>query len=276
MERILYKGKELLSPKFDLVFKALFGKEESKDILLPFLNNVLDLQIQSEKDIILTNTEIAPEAVVDGKLSRLDVCAEVTNATNNEHIDIEIQLSENDDMMKRSVYYVSKLFSGQLKKSEFYNKLGRAIGLSILDFNIFDDDEWMHRGRLKDTKTNVEFTDCFEVNFIEMKKMPLHIDKMDKKLQWLMFLNAKTEEELTMLATENAEIAVAVERLENISSDTKLMHQAIVREKTERDYYSSLDWAEKKGRLEEQNFIIDLMKKNGIDNTLIDQIINRK
>lgn len=87
-----------------------------------------------------------------------------------------------------------------------------------------------------------------------------------------------------MLATENAEIAVAVERLENISSDTKLMHQAIVREKTERDYYSSLDWAEKKGIQQgieqgiqqEQNYIIDLMKKNGIDDTLIDQIINRK
>ena len=246
MEKILYKGKELLSPKFDLVFKALFGKEESKDLLRPFLNNVLDLDIQNDNDITLTNTEIVSE-MIDGKLSRLDVCAEVKEVNSNDHIDIEIQLSNNDNMIKRSVYYVAKLFSSQLKKNEVYNTLGRAIGLSILDFDIFDDDQWMHRNRLKDTLTNKELTDCFEINFIEMKKLSKNIKNMDEKLQWLMFLNAKTEEELDMLVTQNSDIAVAVERLEDISSDVKFMHQALIREKTERDYNSAMSYATQLG-----------------------------
>ncbi len=248
MEKILYNGKELLSPKLDLVFKALFGKEDGKSILRPFLNSVLDLNIQSPDDITLTNTEITPEIAV-GKLSRLDVCAMVKNGDSDEHIDIEIQLSNHGNMLKRSVYYVAKLFSSQLEESERYDKLGRAIGLSILDFNIFDDKRFLHRGRLKDTENGVEFTDCFELNFVEMPKLEHKLTTTNERLQWLMFLNVKNEEELKMLVKENSGIATAVNRLERVSSNAELMHQLIVREKSERDYYNDISYAEERGEI---------------------------
>ena len=34
----------------------------------------------------------------------------------------------------------------------------------------------MHRGRLKDIETSDEFTDCIEINFVELKKLVINID----------------------------------------------------------------------------------------------------
>ncbi len=161
MDKILYNGKELFSPKSDIVFKELFGKEDSKEILRYLLNDMLDLNIKSAEDITLLNTEVVPETPEE-KLSRLDICAIVTN-DRKERINIEVQVQKDDDMMKRSVYYVAKLFSNQLAKSGRYQDLAPTIGLSILDYNIFDDDRFMHRGRFKDIETGYEFTDCIEL-----------------------------------------------------------------------------------------------------------------
>ena len=121
MDKILYKDKELFSPKYDIVFKELFGKEDSKEILRYLLNDMLDLNIKSANDITLLNTEIVPETPEE-KLSRLDICAIITN-DRNEHINIEIQVEKDDDMMRRTVYYVAKLFSNQLAKSDKYKDL---------------------------------------------------------------------------------------------------------------------------------------------------------
>ncbi len=76
MNEITYQNQELLSPKSDLVFKALFGQESSKDILMSFLNSVLDLNITSEDNITLPNTERIGEQPAN-KSSRLDVCVTV-------------------------------------------------------------------------------------------------------------------------------------------------------------------------------------------------------
>ncbi|MFI3257930.1 MAG: Rpn family recombination-promoting nuclease/putative transposase [Spirochaetales bacterium] len=246
MNKILYKGKELFSPKSDLVFKALFGKEDSKELLRCFLNSVLDLDIQKAEDITLTDTEMVAQTP-DGKLSRLDVCAHVKNAHTSEHIDIEIQLSDQGDMMKRSVYYVAKLFSCQLEEGGSYTTLDRAIGLSILDFSIFDDDAWIHRGRLKDTVSGEEFSDCFEINFVEMPKLPTNTEPHNEKELWLMFLNAKNQEEIEMLIEKNTQIATAIDKLGIISNDEKFKHALIVREKSIRDYQNSMLNAEQRG-----------------------------
>ena len=247
MQKIYYHGKELYSPKLDLVFKALFGREDSKDILRSFLNSVLDLDIKSADDITLTNTEMVPE-IIDGKLSRLDVCAKVRNATeHDDFIDVEIQLCNEGNIINRSVYYVSRLFTSQLSEGDSYNRLGRAIGLSILDFSIFEDDKWSHRGRLKDVENNQEFTDCFELNFVEIPKLPK--SATDTKELWLHFLNATTEKEMDMLVNQNAEIAHAIGKLERISNDSSFQHQLMVREKTDRDYINAMETAKERGIL---------------------------
>jgi len=186
MDKILYKGQELFSPKRDLVFKALFGRDDSKDILVEFLNATLKLNITSVEEITFTNTELA-EVHPGDKLSRLDIRV---LKKGNIHIDIEIQLINSGNIMERSVFYVSKLFTAQLKAGDTYDKLGKVIALNLLDFSIFKDEDWMHTGQIYDVKRLIPFTECFEVNFIELNKVP-NIVTNDECIMWVKFLNAQ-------------------------------------------------------------------------------------
>ncbi len=109
MDIILCGKEELFSPKSDLVFKALFGREEGKPSLHSLLNSMLNLNIHAPEDITFTNTEIN-EPYPGDKNSRFDVSVLTTD---NVHVDVEIQLFNKEDMMKRSVYYVSKFINAK-------------------------------------------------------------------------------------------------------------------------------------------------------------------
>ena len=78
----------LLSPKVDFVFKKIFGNEQHPEILISFLNAV----IQSDdpiKSVEIKNTDIEKE-YLNAKFSRLDIRA-LTNR--DEQINIEIPVS---------------------------------------------------------------------------------------------------------------------------------------------------------------------------------------
>ncbi len=251
MDKINYKGQELFSPKMDLVFKVLFGSEDSKEILRSFLNNLLGLQIENEDAISFSNTELPAEHPSE-KMNRLDIRVKTQRSDgSHEHIDIEIQLADMGDMVKRSAYYVAKLFVFSLKEGEKYEHLGRAIALNLLDFTIFDDEKWMHRARFKEIDDNTEMTDCMELNFVEMPKLKQNPrDDFDLGKAWIAFLNANSEEDLDMLAQKDTNLQKAVERLQKISSDEKLQYEYDMREKALRDHISSLAYAKSEGREE--------------------------
>lgn len=79
---------ELLPLTSDLVFKQVLGQEESKPILMEFLNDILNLNIQSPDQLILQNPNIDREHQTD-KLSTLDIRVQLENRTS---IDIEVQV----------------------------------------------------------------------------------------------------------------------------------------------------------------------------------------
>ena len=50
-----------------------------------------------------------------------------------------VDSSEETNIDKRSLYYLSKLYSSQLQRGDEYNKLCSVITINILDFNLFND-----------------------------------------------------------------------------------------------------------------------------------------
>ncbi len=235
----MYKGQELFSPKLDLVFKAVFGREDSKDLLRHMLNDVLELDIPSAQDIEYTNTEVTDESPED-KNSRLDVRVKTGD---NIHIDIEIQLANSSDMLKRSSYYMCKLFAAQLVKGHRYEELGRAIALNFVDYKMFSDERWYRRARMLDIDTNAQLTDCLELNFVELKKIPQHLVCQDGRLMWAKFLNADNEEDLEMLSETNNMMNTAVKKLQIVSADEKLRYIYDMREKAINDEFDRLETA---------------------------------
>ena len=96
----------LLDPKMDFIFKKIFGSNENKNILISFLNATL----KGKDEIVwvkIEGTDIE-KSYLEDKFSRLDIKA-VTNK--KEQINIEIQLRNERNMAKRTLYYWSKMYA---------------------------------------------------------------------------------------------------------------------------------------------------------------------
>lgn len=199
----------LLSPKVDFVFKKIFGNEQHPEILISFLNAV----IQSDdpiKSVEIKNTDIEKE-YLNAKFSRLDIRA-LTNR--DEQINIEIQVRDEYNMIKRSLYYWSKMYDSQLEKRGKYESLKRTICINVLDFSFLSDDKFHSVYRLKDIKTNEELTDVMEIHFIELPKAK-NTDTDNNILQaWVNFINNPGQTEI-----KNQEMQDAMNELVRLSSN---------------------------------------------------------
>lgn len=199
----------LLSPKVDFVFKKIFGNEQHPEILISFLNAV----IQSDdpiKSVEIKNTDIEKE-YLNAKFSRLDIRA-LTNR--DEQINIEIQVRDEYNMVKRSLYYWSKMYDSQLERKGRYESLKRTICINVLDFSFLSDDKFHSVYRLKDIKTNEELTDVMEIHFIELPKAKNTVTDNNILQAWVNFINNPGQTEI-----KNQEMQDAMNELVRLSSD---------------------------------------------------------
>lgn len=199
----------LLSPKVDFVFKKIFGNEQHPEILVSFLNAV----IQSDdpiKSIEIKNTDMEKD-FYDTEFSRLDIRA-LTDK--DEQINIEIQVRDEYNMIKPSLYFWSKMYETQLGKRGKYESLKRTICINVLDYNFLDDDKFHSIYRLKDTETNKELTDVMEIHFIELPKAKNTAADNNILQAWVNFINNPEHMEI-----KNQEMQDAMNELVRISTD---------------------------------------------------------
>lgn len=234
--------KGLLDPKMDFIFKNIFGAEKNKKILISFLNSVLK-NPSPIKTVEIKNTDIE-KTFVEDKFSRLDVKAETSN---NEIINIEIQLKNEYNMIKRSLYYWSKLYEEQLGEGEDYSELKRTVCINILNFKYLKNDRFHNAYRLKEVETNEELTDVEEIHFIEIPKLNENCDEKDLLVAWTEFLKDPESERVRYLEMSIEEIREAKDELIKISNDKKQRELYEMRAKTLKDKVSALNEAERKG-----------------------------
>ena len=250
----------LLDPKMDFVFKNIFGSEKHPNILISFLNATL-----KPKDLIteveIKNTDLN-KGYIEDKFSRLDVKA---TTSNNEIINIEIQLKNEYNMIKRSLYYWSKLYSEQLNEGEDYSLLKRTICINILNFKYLKTRMFHSVYRMKEIHTNEELSDIEEIHFIEIPKLEDGSDEKDMLVAWIEFLKNPESEKVRSLEMSVDEIREAKDELIKMSNDDTQRELYEMRAKTLRDKISALNEAErkgiKKGREEgEKNKAIEIAK----------------
>ena len=238
-------SKGLLDPKVDFVFKNIFGSPNHPEILISFLNATL----KAKKKIVnvdIKKTDIEKQYIED-KYSRLDVKA---TTSNDEIINIEIQLKNEYNMIKRSLYYWSKMYEEQLNEGDDYSKLERTICINILNFKYLDNNRFHNGYRLKEIETNEELTNIQEIHFIEipkLKKINSEKDIVDVLEGWVEFLRDPESEVVRKLEMTNKEIREAKDELYRLSMDEKERALYFIREKSIRDEISALANAEEKG-----------------------------
>ncbi len=175
-----------LNPKTDFAFKRIFGSEQSKDILLSFLNAILELKSPYRiAKLSIIDPYLAPK-IQGMKDTYLDVRAE--DEQGKSYI-IEMQVLNVAGFEKRILYNACKAYAGQIQRGEDYQLLTDVIAITITDFVMFAElPELINKFRLRD-KTGKIYSDDLELVFAELPKF----QKTEQELQtildrWFYFL----------------------------------------------------------------------------------------
>ncbi|MFJ8099814.1 Rpn family recombination-promoting nuclease/putative transposase [Lysinibacillus sp. NPDC096212] len=131
---------------------------------------VTDYLLAKENGFDVGKQEIGGE-YKDDKQSRLDI---VVKTQDQQMINIEIQLSNQHDMFKRTLFYWAQLYTSQLQKGMGYHKLLPTITINICNFTLFPQSAYYHSTfHLYEDKTLKRLViqdDALEVHFIEKNK----------------------------------------------------------------------------------------------------------
>jgi len=175
-----------LDVKTDFAFKKVFGSENSTEILIDFLNAVLEYPPERA---ILELTIVDPYQIplIKGmKDTFVDVKARLADGR---QVIIEMQVLNVKGFEQRILFNAAKAYSVQLQKGEDYSLLNPVIALTLTDFQLFDTEQDTSRFKLIDKQQLLEYSDDIELIFIELPKFNLlDTELVTAKDRWLYFV----------------------------------------------------------------------------------------
>ncbi|MDQ0218405.1 Rpn family recombination-promoting nuclease/putative transposase [Peribacillus cavernae] len=265
MERLLKRLplNELIDLKIDFAFKQLFGSDSNKHMTIVFLNALLKRTGEEKiKEITYENSEIVGEYPGD-KQSRLDVRAKTNKG---EIVNIEIQFSNEYDMVQRSLFYWSHLYKEPMSAGSSYLELKPVITINILNFNLFqtETNKFHTTFHLYEDDDQFKLTNVLEMNFVEMPKLLSDwkqgkLNPRDDVLaRWLLMLGIVDRKnhhvyediyhELEEIAVKDPILREAFQDWEQLSADKETRLAYEIRLKEVLDRYS----AQREAELREQ------------------------
>jgi len=252
----------------DFGFKKLFGENPNKDLLIAFLNDLLQGKEKIEdlnylKNERLGNNEGERRAVYD---------LYCTNGK-GEKIIIEIQRVKQEYFKDRSIYYSSFAIQDQaIKGKDWKYEMAAVYTIAIMDF-VFDtqnQNKFEHRIKLIDEQTHKVFYDKLTYLYLEIPKFDKGLSALSndyerwlyafKNLHKLREMPKELEHGIFKKLFELAEIARMDEKERSVYEDSL---------KDYRDLKSAIDTYYKDGRFDEKI----LIAKNLIDINLDDESI---
>ncbi|MEQ8387082.1 MAG: Rpn family recombination-promoting nuclease/putative transposase [Coleofasciculus sp. A1-SPW-01] len=200
-----------INPKTDFAFKKIFGSEQSKDILISFLNALLYQGRAVIQDVEILNPYLAPQ--IQGiKDTYLDVKARITG---DKTVIIEMQVLNVEGFEKRILYNAAKAYSIQLQPGEDYTILSPVIALTITDFEMFEHlNQVISNFILKEKRLLTDYPiNDLELVFVELPKFSKSLEELETLTeQWIYFIKtARTLETIPETMAQVPEIRKAFE-----------------------------------------------------------------
>nr|WP_284708656.1 Rpn family recombination-promoting nuclease/putative transposase [Sporomusa sphaeroides] len=233
----------------DYVFKRIFGSEENKDILLNFLNAVLNSRSGYElTEIELLDRELDPDFLGD-KYARLDILGRTAKGS---LINIEIQIVNQYNMEKRTLFYWAKLYQGQLQSGQSHALLKKTVTINVLNFICLPDASRYHNTyHVREDETHQALNDDLEIHFLELPKLLCRTSTPQTRLEkWLLYLNNAEGKELEEVLMSEPMIKKAL-TCEQIFAKSALERRRYeLREKAIMEEQTLLHGAREEGRIE--------------------------
>jgi len=204
---------QFVDVKTDIAFKKIFGDENHKEILIGFLNALLDLSGDKRiQTITLKNPWQAPDLAFL-KETILDI-----KAVDHRNISfiIEMQVKDQPFFDKRALYYTAKAYTGQIKRGENFPLLNQVIFIGILNFNSFEGVDYLTQHLILNKETLKQDLRDFEFNFIELLKFKKEESELTTIIEkWIFFIkNAGNLEMIPKSAEEIPELKEAYRQAE--------------------------------------------------------------
>lgn len=145
----------------------IFGKtfEMNPDLCRRLIESILNIKVTN---LSFPEREKVVEARADSKGIRLDVYAE--DKGTNRSFNLEMQVTNNDNLPKRMRYYQGLIDLDKLKHGQHYRELGESFIIFICPFKVFRDNRHVHTFRnLCVENTNVALNDDATKIFLSTK-----------------------------------------------------------------------------------------------------------
>ena len=193
---------DTLTLRNDYLFKLLLGSEENKACLQDFLECVLDMEAGTITDLELLDKELTKDTVTD-KTGILDVKVRLKDGPT---IDIEIQNSWSAEFIPRTLFYWAKLYIEGFKEGWAYTSLTKCITINLVSEGFKLNTQVHSVYRILEQKNRQLLTDLLEIHFLNLalasqERIPAEtIEKEQKLIIWLQFINTDDREIRNMLA----------------------------------------------------------------------------
>ncbi len=254
-----------VNPFTDFGFKKLFGTEVNKDLLIDFLNELINEQgritdIQYKKDYRLGDTETDRKAIFD------IYC----QSEKGEHFIVEMQKAEQKYFKDRSIFYATFPIRDQAKTGDWDFELQAVYTVGILNFTFNDDENdsnYFHSEvKLLDIKKKTVFYDKLTFIYLEMPKFNKAEDELETHFdKWMYVLKnlPKFQERPSKLQERVFDRLFQVAEIANFSKKEKDAYEDSL--KAYRDMNNVLNTREEKGRMEGVIRVAKNLLKMGLD-----------
>ncbi len=240
------KDEKIVKLKLDIIFKRVFGNAKNERIISAFISDLLEIPRESIRSIYINNVELTPE-YLGQKFSRLDLRMNVDGKI----VNIEMQVNREVDFQERSLFYWAKLYSDELGSGEEYSALKQTICINIINFDLFECEDYHSHFRVLESERGELLTDKFSIHFFELRKLG-KCRKNNRMEDWLKLIDAETEGDLMAIqqTTNIPEVQDTIVMLRQLSADEKIRQEAYYREKQIHDEASALGSAKREGLAE--------------------------
>lgn len=173
----------------DLAFKKAFDpdKPTSRNNLINLLNDLLEPQLKRPIKNVWTRN--VAKNLSGSKESRTAIFDLHCKDDMGNLIEIEVQIREMDNFMKRLAFYASELVANQAEPGEEWNyDVQPTYVIALTRIHVFDDENAVHRAAVTDLETGKQVMDTYNYAVIELSKVPFFIEKTSSDLsKWLFF-----------------------------------------------------------------------------------------
>ncbi len=237
-----------INPYTDFGFKKLFGSAINKDLLISFLNALLEGK-EEIKDVTYLNVEQLGCQEMDRK-AVFDVYCQNKKG---ERFLVEMQKGEQEFFKDRSLYYTTFPIREQAKRGQWDYELKAVYTIGILNF-CFDESEpgrYRHDVKLVDTGSGKVFYDKLTFIYLEMPKFNKREDELKTLFdKWLFVLRNLASLLDRPIALQERVFTRLFETAEIARFSPKELYDYEESLKNFRDWYSVISTATKKGRRE--------------------------